>query len=314
VQRASNNGFLSFKRRDALAPRLLGLRRGSGSPKLIHGGPDPRDDLAASALEAEIFHRLDEELLVRAGKRVGTDPANDFDEFAVRVGVDRLVAPDIRPLAAARLGAVLPVRPRFDQDAWEESDAFLEMEALMSEDVVGANHGSSRSRMTYKTRDDSDGEVAPAERRSLNTSTRSARQFAASGGASVVWRSEMNWHGAVTDRTREDGNRTLRPAELENLDRERLRAEVLDNLGGFTEADLAHPRSLRSARTRGPRSPGPIRRSPPGSPGIRRSDDRPSPCPRLAHRTRRIFTAYEQSPPAGSLCQGGCGLARPRIQ
>jgi len=34
-------------------------------------------------LEAKILHRLDEELLIGARKRVGADPANDFDEFAV---------------------------------------------------------------------------------------------------------------------------------------------------------------------------------------------------------------------------------------
>lgn len=102
-----------FLRSRQRAERFLGLH-GVRCPKLIHGSSDPRDDLAASALEAEVFHCVDEEFLISAEERVGADPANDFDQFAVRVGVDRLVAPDVRPLCAARVGTVFPARTWFD--------------------------------------------------------------------------------------------------------------------------------------------------------------------------------------------------------
>lgn len=118
-----------------------------------------------------------------------------------------------------------------------EPDDLDDMAALMQEDVVGANHGSVSAQLTYREDPAHDGLAAPSTRRSLNTETREARQFARSGAATVVHRPELTWYGAVSHLRPGDGNRTLTPAEVGKLDQTRVRAAVLDRLG-VTEEEM----------------------------------------------------------------------------
>lgn len=123
---------------------------------------------------------------------------------------------------------------------WETDDLDAEfdaIEALMQEDVVGENHGGSASRLIYRHRDDHDGEEAPSPRRSLNTATREARQFAMVHSATVVHRTDMSQWGA-SGWAPGERHRTIAPEEWADLDYASLRTQILDMLGGFTTADL----------------------------------------------------------------------------
>ncbi len=126
--------------------------------------------------------------------------------------------------------------PETDEPDEDEPDEFEEIAELM-EGNGGANFGTAAGHGTYRDRNGYDGQVAPTARRSLNTETRAARDFAGGDSATFVHPSALTRHGAVNDHARGDGNRTLMSAELSELDREQVRADALKRLG-FSEAEL----------------------------------------------------------------------------
>ncbi len=125
----------------------------------------------------------------------------------------------------------------------------------MSDSPSGSNHGSVASSRRPTTDNNSDGESWGSAHRSLDSGVHAAAQFVASGGATIVHRTELAWHGA---RGYEPGerHRVLSPTEMAGLDKAVVRAAVLDELG-FTDADMAlldktgrNPPATRALRAR----------------------------------------------------------------
>lgn len=114
----------------------------------------------------------------------------------------------------------------YEASDWDES--MEELEAMMSEDVVGENHGSSAGRLVYKAEEGHDGERAPSPRRSLNSSARAARQFASGGGVQIVHRPDLSLHGAHGYDT---PRQVLSKEEQAWVDMDGVRGEALELLG-----------------------------------------------------------------------------------
>lgn len=117
-----------------------------------------------------------------------------------------------------------------DGEAYEDSDAFLSLESLMSESPAGENHGRQATDRMPTTSDSHDGEKWGASHNSLDTTRRAATQWAQAEGATVWNRDELYWTGGKGFLPGER-DWIIRPEEWAGLDTESLRAEALELLG-----------------------------------------------------------------------------------
>src|SRR4051794_30492283 len=107
----------------------------------------------------------------------------------------------------------------------------------MEEVPGGPSFGRKASSRLPVTSVEHDGESFPPARQSMDSAGAANRQFARRDSVTVIPLQDMSYEGGVSHQRREDSHRTLTLEELATLDRERMRAEVLERLG-ISQPDL----------------------------------------------------------------------------